>query len=117
MRHWRKMTWTIWGWTILCAIWLATGIASVANSKASCSGLSQSECSAARDVGAGIGVTFIIIIWLIVFLVLSIVWFMTRPKGRVCPQCGENVPKGQTLCRKCGYDFAAHLRAGGAAPG
>jgi predicted amidophosphoribosyltransferase len=53
-------------------------------------------------------------IWLIVFLVLSVIWFMTRRKGRICPQCGEDVRKGQTRCGKCGYDYAANLGAKGA---
>jgi predicted amidophosphoribosyltransferase len=53
-------------------------------------------------------------IWLIVFLVLSVIWFMTRRKGRICPQCGEDVRKGQTRCGKCGYDYASNLGAKGA---
>lgn len=116
MRHGRKMTWTIWGWTILCAIWIGTGIASVSHVK--CSGdLSASTCHAATNVGAGIGVFLIFMIWLIVFLLLSVIWFMSRSRGRTCPRCGENVRKGQTRCRKCGYDYAANLPAGGSAPG
>lgn len=113
MRHWRKMTWTIWGWTILCAIWIGAGI----GAKGGCNGLSHSACVAAGDVGHGIAVVLQFFVWLIVFLILSVIWFMTRPKGRTCPQCGEDVRKGQTQCRKCGYDFAASLRAGGSAPG
>jgi predicted amidophosphoribosyltransferase len=68
-------------------------------------------------VGAGIGVFLIFMIWLIVFLLLSVIWFMSRSRGRTCPRCGENVRKGQTRCRKCGYDYAANLPAGGSAPG
>jgi hypothetical protein len=108
MRHWRKMTWVLWGWTILCAIWLGTGIASV-NTK-DCGGLSQSACSAATHVGEGIGVFAIFIVWLLVFLVLSLIWFMTRPK-RSCPRCGRNVKTGVTQCQGCGYDFAAPSQA------
>ena len=44
--------------------------------------------------------------WLLVFIVLSIVWFMTRRRGRMtCPHCGKDVKKGRTDCKKCGYDF------------
>ncbi|MGH7643249.1 MAG: hypothetical protein ACRENX_09620 [Candidatus Dormibacteria bacterium] len=104
MRHWRKMTWVLWGWTILCAIWLGAGIAS---SGGSCHGLSHSACVAAGDIGKGIGVTIIIIVWLIVFLVLSLIWFMTRNKARQCPHCGRNVKTGLTVCQGCGYDYVA----------
>lgn len=47
----------------------------------------------------------IIVLWFFGFVILSIVWFMTRRKGRVCPHCGEDVKKGRTACQKCGYDF------------
>jgi uncharacterized membrane protein len=102
------MTWTIWVWTIVCAVWIATGIANTGHVK--CSGnLSGSSCHATMAVAAGIGVFLIFVIWLIVFLILSVIFFMSRNRGRTCPQCGEDVRKGQTRCRKCGYDYAANL--------
>ncbi|HVB52663.1 MAG TPA: hypothetical protein VNF24_00510 [Candidatus Acidoferrales bacterium] len=108
MRHWRKMTWTLWGWTILCAAWVAAGF----TSKASCSGLSASSCSSIKDVADGVAITLQVVVWLIVFLILSLIWFMTRSKGRSCPRCGSDVRKGLTVCKSCGYDFAANLGAG-----
>ena len=30
---------------------------------------------------------------------------LNRAKWRVCPHCGEDVKKGRTDCKKCGYDF------------
>lgn len=102
MRHWRKMTWAIWVWTILCAAWVAAGF----TSKASCSGLSASNCSSIKGVADGIAITFQVIVWLIVFLVLTLIWFMSRPK-RNCPTCGRSVKTGLTKCQGCGYDFAA----------
>ncbi len=53
MRHWRKMTWAIWGWTILCAARVAAGF----TSKASCSGLSTSTCSSIKVVADGVAIT------------------------------------------------------------
>jgi TM2 domain-containing membrane protein YozV len=117
MGHWRKMTWTIWAWTLLCGLWLGVGIGSVANSKPNCNGLSTATCQAAANVGAGIGGFSIFVVWILVFLVLSVIWFMTRSRGRTCPRCGENVRKGQTKCGKCGYDYVANLPAGGSTPG
>lgn len=106
MARWRKMTWAIWAWSLLCLVWLITGIAAVSSTKRHCNGLSQSACQAATNVGAGIGVTFIVIVWLLVFLVLSLIWFMSRPRPRTCPRCGEDVRKGLTVCKGCGFDFA-----------
>jgi predicted amidophosphoribosyltransferase len=41
------------------------------------------------------------------FIVLSLVWFMTRPRSRLCPKCGSDVRRGTTICAKCGYEFGA----------
>ena len=57
--------------------------------------------------GTGIGVAMIIVLWFIVFVVLSLIWLMTRPSKRACPACGEDVKKGRTKCKSCGHDFAA----------
>jgi hypothetical protein len=76
--------------------------------------ISKSACAAASDVGTGIGVTIILFLWFIVFIVLALVWLMTRPKNRLCPACGDDVKKGRTTCKKCGHDFADH--AGAASP-
>lgn len=106
------MSWVLWGWTILCAAWVAAGF----TSKASCSGLSASTCSSIKVVADGVAITFQVVVWLIVFLVLSLIWFMTRPKRRTCPRCGEDVKKGLTQCKGCGYDFAAALVTGSVPP-
>ena len=37
--------------------------------------------------------------------VIGLVWLVTRDRKRVCPHCGENVEKGLTACKSCGYDF------------
>jgi hypothetical protein len=68
--------------------------------------LSKSDCIAASDAGTAIGVGLIIFLWFLVFVVLSIIWFMTRPKQRTCPACGNDVKKGLTQCATCGHNFA-----------
>jgi hypothetical protein len=32
---------------------------------------------------------------------------MTRPRGRTCPACGEDVKRGRVTCQKHRHDFAA----------
>lgn len=104
------MTWVIVIWSVLMAIWIIAALAGADNS-AKCAQeahhyLSQSACTDARNAGTGIGVVVLWFVWFFGFLALSLIWFMSRPKGRACPACGENVRKGLTVCPSCQYDFA-----------
>ena len=109
--RWRKMTWVLNIWNLVFLIWIIGGIASRPSTNCATdpdvlSGvISKHACEAASDTGTGIGVALIIFLWFLGFVVLSLVWFMSRRKGRVCPHCGEDVKKGRTACKKCGYDF------------
>jgi zinc ribbon protein len=109
--RWRKATWAIVVFSVLMLIWvIAAGSAS-----ANCSAEQQyrGACKAGETVGRGIGVTLVVVLWVIGFIVLSLIWLMSRPKHRMCPRCGEDVKKGVTTCAKCGYDFAALAPAAG----
>ena len=103
----RKMTWALWIWTVLFAVWIIVGISDRASKD--CPPGDQ-LCVDASDTGTGVGVALIIILWFMGFVVLSLVWFMTRPRHRECPACGSNVRKGVTTCKECGYDYAAALQ-------
>lgn len=110
---WRKMTWVFLIVNALFVFWIIGGVA--ARPSKDCPP-GDELCVEASDVGTGIGVAVIIFLWFLVFIVLSLIWFMTRPKGRTCPVCGEHVKKGRTTCQKCGHDFAAAARAAASAP-
>jgi predicted amidophosphoribosyltransferase len=92
--RWRKMTWAIVLFTAFMLWWAW----STAN-------------RAAGVLTAGFALTFLFGIWLIGFLILSVIWFATRPVRRLCPVCGYEVRKGQTVCRQCGHDFASAVPA------
>jgi hypothetical protein len=106
--RWRKMTWVLNIWNVLFLIWI---IAASASSEGSCDtpeergGLSKEACEAASDVGTGLGITLILILWFLGFIVLALIWLMSRPKHRTCPHCGSDVKKGRTTCKNCGFDF------------
>jgi hypothetical protein len=107
--HWRKMTWVIGVWSVFMALWIVGGILS-ADSASNCTEpryIGKSTCEDASDVGTEIGVIVLWFVWFFGFVSLSLIWFMTRPKGRTCPVCGEKVAKGLTACAECGHDFAA----------
>lgn len=76
MRSWRKSTWAILIWTALIAIWIIVGVNNVGNLPATGSDAEN----AGRAIGTGIGVTLILMVWFIGFIVLAIVWFMSRPR-------------------------------------
>lgn len=83
MPRWRKATWALVIFSALMLIWIVAGVA--ANSD-NCSGLTGAEltgCQAGTAIGGGIGVTIILTIWFIGFIVLGLIWLMSRPKDNV----------------------------------
>ena len=88
MPHWRKMTWAIVIWTVLMLVW---GIAGSQSVSSNCPGLDAATCQAATAVGTGIGLSVLFFIWFIGFIILSIIWFMSRPsKVVVSPTMADN---------------------------
>lgn len=83
MRSWRKMTWAILIWTVLMLAWIASGVSATSNNCAGMAGDALTTCQAGTAIGGGLAVTFIFFIWFIGFIILSIIWFMSRPKNNV----------------------------------
>lgn len=108
--RWRKMSWLIWIFTALMFIWMVSGASSNSDNcnEYTLGTSARSACEAGTNVGTGIGVVILFFVWFIGFIILSIIWFMTRPSRRSCPVCGSEVKKGKTVCKKCGYDFTSH---------
>lgn len=105
--HWRKMTWVLILWTVLMAIWIVAGAATVDPANECAGEEFRGACEAGTEAGEAIGIGALVVLWFFGFMVLSLIWFMTRPKGRECPACGERVKRGFTACPACGHDFAA----------
>lgn len=83
MPHWRKMTWAILIWTIVFVAWGVGGVGAVSNNCAGLVGSALSTCQAGTAVGGGIGVSIIFFLWFVGFIVLALIWFMSRPKHAV----------------------------------
>ena len=78
----RKMTWTIWAWNVLMAAWIIGGVSSAATTpETNCGVLDTNTCNGAADVGTAIGAGLLVFLWFMGFVVLSLAWFMTRPKN------------------------------------
>ena len=105
---WRIFTYIILIVNLLFLVWIIAGASSDNDtSKKNCGGLSTKTCNDAQNVGKGIGVTLIIILWVLVDIILLVLWLITNRKKRECPVCGHNVKKGQMQCSSCGHDFRA----------
>jgi hypothetical protein len=83
MPRWRKATWALLIWNVLMVIWIVGGVGAVGDNCAGETGDALELCQGATAVGAGIGVTFLIVIWFIGFIVLGLIWLMSRPKENV----------------------------------
>ncbi len=99
MLKWRKMTWALIVWCAAILVWAIAGGSHASNS------CSHDQFQNACNAGVGIGVAIILLIGFVGFVFLSIIWFMTRPRGRDCPACGQMVHAGYTICPSCHYDF------------
>ena len=73
IRNARKMSWVLVAWTAFFAWWVFGGL-----TNADCTNSAYPDACLA---GAGVGVMLVIGLWFIGFVVLSIVWFMSRPKA------------------------------------
>ncbi len=98
----RKMSWLLLVWCALVLVWAIGGVAGN-DCGSEVTELNRSACEA----GTGIGVALIMFVGFIGFVFFSLIWLMTRPKGRDCPACGEKAKKGVRVCKDCGFDFAA----------
>lgn len=116
--HWRKMTWALLIWTGIMFAWMiGAGVSAGSSVAADCAAdssvtsgiLTKQECIDASNAGTGIGIGLVFFLWFMGFVILGFIWFMTRPKRRDCPVCGESVKKGRTVCSHCGYDFKQAL--------
>lgn len=101
MRGWRKMTWVLLIWCAIILIWAIGGGAA-----ADCSQETSEAARAGCEAGTGIGIALILLIGFFGFMFFGFIWFLTRPRGRDCPVCGNFVKRGQTRCESCGHDFA-----------
>jgi hypothetical protein len=108
--HWRKMTWVVLVWNVLMVIWIVGGLAS-GHSGQDCGSLSQQECNDAANIGRGIGVAFLVVLWVVGDVILGILWLVTKGNRRPCPVCGMPVKAGVTKCGKCNHDFASAVSA------
>jgi hypothetical protein len=101
----RKATWLVILWNGLIALWVISGVNAVADQCKGLTGSALQTCEIGQNVGGGIGLFLIGLVWLVGFLITGLIWLMSRPKHRVCPACGESARKGETVCRRCGYDY------------
>lgn len=62
----------------LFIIWIIAGIAQASGQPSNCQGLSAQTCNNASDVGTGIGVALIIVLWMVVDFLLGVIYGVYR---------------------------------------
>lgn len=96
------MTWTIIIFDIVMLVWLILGgpHSVPASTCELCihiqSPLANLETMQARFV------THVVHLWIAGDIILGVLWIVTR--GRECPACGLQVPRGVIACEYCGWD-------------
>jgi hypothetical protein len=83
IKQWRKMTWALIVWTALTGFFMIAGVNQASGVSAECKNdvtLGTKLCNDAQDAGTAIGVGLLLGLWFVGFIVLSLVWFMSRPK-------------------------------------
>lgn len=106
IRKWRKMTWVLWIWCALILAW-AIGAGASNDCAAEAEQLSRDACAA----GTGIGIAIVLFVGFFGFVFFGLIWFMTRPRHRTCPRCGEDVKKGHVECSSCGQQMGQPVAA------
>ncbi len=78
--HWRKSTWALVAWTVLCLLWMLYSARATASSWAA-TGCDVSECGAYVGIAVGI----VLFVWLLVALPLGIYWYTRRNASNAAP--------------------------------
>jgi hypothetical protein len=103
--RWRKATWALVIFDVLMLLWVISTAQATSTNCTGKVGDALAACRVGTGIGAGIGFTLILILWFMGFIVLSLIWMMSRPRKRLCPQCGRDVKRGLIQCPSCGYQF------------
>lgn len=74
----RIFMWFFLAVQVLFIIWLIAGIGSSSGDATDCGSLSQQTCNDAEDVGTGIGVILILVLWAFVDFLLFIPWVVIK---------------------------------------
>ena len=109
-RRWRKMSWLIIIFTVVMAVWAVVAAAAAPDPECGQHAAASPErdlCEAREVVDAGFRVAALFCVWFPGFVILAMIWFVTRPRRRICPVCGTDTKKRQRPCRTCGFDSGA----------
>jgi len=63
---------------VLFIIWIVVGVSGNSSDAIDCGTLSQQACNDVRDVGTGIGVFIIVVVWIIVDFLMGLIYGIYR---------------------------------------
>jgi hypothetical protein len=105
--RWRIFTYVILVLNLVVLVWLIREIATDHTYSGTCGNMSTQTCQNARDFGLVIGVAIAVFLWLLADLFLGLIWLLTRPRKRECPQCRFKTKRDEPRCSHCGFDVRA----------
>lgn len=76
----RIFRWFFLAVQFLFLIWIISAISSSSGTPEDCGSLSAEACNAAEGIGTGLGVAFIIVLWLVVDAILAVTYLIFRKK-------------------------------------
>jgi hypothetical protein len=88
----RVLTWVILIWTTLMGVGILAAFLGIGGDCAGLTGSELSACQADAWVRGGIGLTLLLLLWLVVFLPLAFIWYVSRPRHQK-PIPGEAAPR------------------------
>jgi len=74
----RIFLWVFLAVQALFIIWIISGLASSGGDATDCGSLSQKACNDASDVGTGIGVVLIVVLWMVVDFFMAVIYGVYR---------------------------------------
>lgn len=79
----RVTTWAILVWTGVMAVGTVAAFLGIGRDCAELTGSELSACQSDAWIRGGVGLALLVLLWLVVFVPLGIVWFVSRPKENV----------------------------------
>lgn len=74
----RIFLWFFLAVQVIFIIWIIAGASTGAGTPDDCSGLDKETCNAASDIGTGIGVALVVVLWLVVDFLLAVIYGIYR---------------------------------------
>jgi hypothetical protein len=74
----KQVLWFFMAVQVLFIVWIIAGAGSSGGDATDCGSLSQETCNDAEDIGTGLGVALIVVVWMVVDFLLAVIYGIYR---------------------------------------